>query len=97
MPYSKHVGQPPTLDAANMVKGGTPAAQKFPAWKRWVGGEGEYDGKGLRDVVEANAHGMDQLKAGLDETRENFGVGFASLNQRMAAVEAQLANSPCPF
>ena len=39
---------------------------QIPAWKRWVGGESEFDGPGLRDVVNADAIFVDQLKTGLD-------------------------------
>jgi hypothetical protein len=40
---------------------------KLPEWKRWVGGEGpDYDIKGLRDVVNANALYADQIKGDVD-------------------------------
>jgi len=45
---------------------------KIPAWKRWVGGESEYDGTGLRDVVNANAIMSDQMKANLDSQAQSI-------------------------
>ena len=35
---------------------------RIPAWKRWVGGETEFDGNGLRDVVNSNAIMLDGVK-----------------------------------
>jgi hypothetical protein len=82
---SKKPTQPPALDAANMVKGGTPAAQKFPVWKRWVEATGEFDGKGLRDVVNSNAVMLDDVKTDVDEHSARLG----SAESRLAALEAQ--------
>lgn len=39
---------------------------KIPAWKRWVGGESEYDTTGLRDVVNSNAIMLDGVKSSTD-------------------------------
>lgn len=85
MPFAKHVGQPPALDAAGMVKGDNPAAQKFPPWKRWVEGTSEFDGKGLRDVVEANANGLNTVKVDVDEHAQRLSQAEA----RIAALEAR--------
>lgn len=92
MSYAKHVGQPPALDAANMVKDGTKAAQAFPAWKRWVGGEGEFDGKGLRDVVEANAGGLDRVKADVDQ----IAAGYLELRADVEALKEAPPVRPFP-
>lgn len=65
-------------------------------WKRWVGGEGEFDGKGLRDVVQTNAVYLDSVKGDLDDFRENNGVAHNSFNSRLAALESQIQNPPFP-
>lgn len=41
-------------------------ATQLPAWKRWVGGEQEYDVKGLRDVVSSHAIMLDNMKGDVD-------------------------------
>lgn len=87
MSFSKHVGQAPALDAAGMVKPLNASAQKFPAWKRWVEASGEFDGTGLRDVVQANAIGMDSLKTASDAANAQI----KDLEARVAALEAQPA------
>ena len=43
---------------------------KIPAWKRWVGGEEEYDGTGLRDIVNANALNQNAIKANVDSNSQ---------------------------
>lgn len=71
--------QPPAADLSALVKrvdalsqraGLEPlglGATRLPAWKRWVGGEKpEYDGTGLRDVVDANARYLDAVKGDVD-------------------------------
>jgi hypothetical protein len=93
---SKKPTQPPPLDAKNMVKGGTPAAQKFPDWKNWVGGEHQYDGIGLRDVVNANAILTDEI-----DKRENTRFVMQKvINDEQAAFNAEvreaLRNPPFP-
>jgi hypothetical protein len=70
---------------------------KIPAWKRWVGGEGpDYDGKGLRDVVNTNALYTDQIKGDLDDFRENNGIAHSSINSRLAALEEAVQHPPFP-
>jgi len=75
-------GQPPTgadfsalVKKVNEIASKTPGVAqlsatvtgKIPAWKRWVGGEGpEYDGTGLRDIVNANAINQNAIKANVD-------------------------------
>lgn len=39
---------------------------RIPAWKRWVGGEKEYDGTGVRDVVNSHGIQLDGMKTNLD-------------------------------
>jgi hypothetical protein len=69
----------------------------IPRHKRWVGGEApDYDGTGLRDVVQANAVFLDDVKVDLDDFKENNGIAHASFARRLAAIEAQLAASPFP-
>ena len=65
-------------------------------WKRWVGGEDEFDGKGLRDVVQSNAVYLDAVKNDLDNFRENTGVAQNSTNSRLAMLEEAVANPPFP-
>jgi predicted transcriptional regulator len=62
-------------------------------WKRWVGGEFEFDGVGLRDVVNANAVYLDGVKRDLDDHRENMGVAFNSVDSRLDALEAASTSS----
>lgn len=64
---------------------------KIPAWKRWVGGEAEFDGSGLRDVVNANAGFTDQIKAQTDANSQ-------SIVELRADVQAlKEAPAPRPF
>ena len=70
--------------------------KSFPRWKRWVGGELEYDGKGLKDVVEANAYFLDQVKGDLDAHKENDNIRHATIASRLAALEDAVANPPFP-
>ena len=39
---------------------------RIPAWKRWVGGEAEYDVTGLRDTVATNAVFTNELKGDVE-------------------------------
>lgn len=57
---------------AGVAKLNTTITGKIPAWKRWVGGEDEYDGTGLRDVVNANALFQDQMKAAIDAQAQSI-------------------------
>jgi hypothetical protein len=91
---SKKPTQAPTLDAGNMVKGGTPAAQKFPDWKQWVEGSSEFDGTGLRDVVFSNAQYLDDVKGDLDSLRGSTDHRIDILEAKVAALEAA---PPSPF
>jgi hypothetical protein len=71
--------------------------KSFPRWKRWVGGEGpEYDGTGLRDVVNANALYLDEVKNGLDAHKDADAQRHQTVNQRLTALEAQATSPPFP-
>jgi hypothetical protein len=74
-------GQPPSgadfsvlIKKVNEIAGKVPGvaqlnttvAGQIPAWKRWVGGEKEFDVKGLRDIVNTNALFTDQIKGDVD-------------------------------
>jgi hypothetical protein len=68
----------------------------FPRWKRWVDGAAEYDGTGLRYVVNANALYLDEVKNGLDAHKDADATRHQTVNQRLAALEAQAASPPFP-
>ena len=70
--------------------------QTLTKWKRWVGGEFEFDGKGLRDVVDANAQYLDAVKEDLDAHRAADATRHQTINQRLAALEAAAASAPFP-
>lgn len=72
------------------------ANRTLTTWKRWVGGEFEFDGKGLRDVVMANAIYADQVKDDLDAHKAADQARHAALNQRVAALEAAAQTNPFP-
>lgn len=61
----------------------------LPKFTRWVGGTGEFDGSGLRDVVNANALYADEVKNDLDEHKEIDKTRHAALAARVSALEAQ--------
>lgn len=72
---AKHPTQPPQADMASLVNkvnelatkaGLKTLTSKLPDWKRWVGGEAEFDAIGLRDVVNANAIMLDDVKVDQD-------------------------------
>lgn len=88
MTFAKHTTTPPPFDAAAAAKAPTSSAwEKFPEWKRWVEATGSQDGKGIKDVVEANALGLDKLKADLDEHSQRLAIA----EQRLTALEARPA------
>lgn len=93
MSFAKQPIQPPQFDAGafGAHAGLTPADVKnFQTWKRWVGGELEFDGadKGsLRDVVAANASALSAVKADLDKAV----AANAALAARVASLEAKPA------
>lgn len=64
-------------------------ATKLPLWKRWLGGEKpEYDGTGLRDVVNSNAIMLDGVKRDGD-------VNSQAILELRADVQA-LKETPAP-
>lgn len=108
MPSQKPT-QPPAFDASTHEKvlydevrkdDGSPYAvfadKAFPQWKRWVDGTAEFDGKGLRDVVNANAIYLDEVKDGLDAHKAADQSRHAAVNQRLAALEAAVQSPPFP-
>lgn len=92
MPFAKHVGQPPAFDAtafARTAGAADRASRDFVDWKQFVEGASEFDGSGLRDVVEANADALDDLKGDFDAHRTNDNQRHQTINARLAALEAQ--------
>lgn len=109
MPSQKPT-QPPASDFSTMEKAwfdnlkrpdnGEPyqvfANKTLTRWKQWVGGEAEFDGKGLRDVVNANALYADAVKADLDDHRRADLDRHQTINSRLAALEAAVQSPPFP-
>lgn len=60
----------------------------FPRFADWV--------RNLRDIVNANALFLDDVKRDLDNSQENNGVAHASFDQRLKLLEAQINNPPFP-
>lgn len=85
MSFSKKPTQPPAFDAGAAANGMTSPWAKFPEWKRWVEATGSQDGKGMRDVVNANALALDVAKIDLDEHSSRL----ADLETRVATLEAR--------
>lgn len=92
MSFSKRPTQPPAADVNALIARidelsksvlNKSFTSKLPVWKRWVGAEGDQDGVGLRDVVNANAIALDSVKGQLDgqEARLN------NLTVRVKALE----------
>jgi len=65
---------------------------KLPLWKRWVGGEGEYDSNGLRDVVKSNAVYLDTVKADVDSHSQ----AIIELTKDVQALKEAPAPRPFP-
>jgi hypothetical protein len=108
MPSQKPT-QPPDMDTKAFVarirdtvaKVGIGPFQTFndeylPKFHRWIRSEGEFDGKGLRDVVNANAIYLDDIKEDLDAHKTLDNARHTSLAQRVAALEGQNTNTPFP-
>lgn len=109
MAFSKKPTQPPPLDTKGFVgrireitaKVGLGPFPVFgdeglPKFHRWVRGEGEYDGTGLRDVVNANAIGLDAVKEDLDAHKLSSARRHTDLALRVTALEGQSTNTPFP-
>ena len=101
--------QPPDMDTKSFVarlrdvtaKVGLGPFQVFedkylPVFHRWIRSEGEFDGKGLRDVVNANAIFLDDVKNDLDAHKAIDNSRHTALAQRVAALEGQNTNAPFP-
>ena len=97
--------QPPAFDATAHEKAlydsvrkpdGTPyqafADKAFPQWKRWVESTGEYDGKGLRDVVNQDAMYTDAIKGDVDL----HGQAIIELRADVQALKEAPAARPFP-
>ena len=67
----------------------------LPRFTRWVGGTAEFDGTGLRDVVNANALHLDAVERNLNDHKDADNARHASISQRLAALEA--AGNATPF
>lgn len=106
---SKKPTQPPPSDFATMEQAwydnlrrpdGEPYQvfdnKTLTTWKRWVGGEHEFDGSGLRDVVHTNAVFLDDVKSDLDAHKAADLSRHQGINSRLAALEAAVANPPFP-
>lgn len=66
---------------------------KLPLWKRWLGGEKpDYDGTGLRDVVNTNAVFLDQVKGDVDAN----GQAIAELKADVQVLKEAPAPRPFP-
>ena len=95
-PFAKHTTDPPPFSASDAVKGMTPPWAKFPEWKRWVEATSTQDTRGLKDVVEANARGLDVLKVDLDKTQEAGAQLSQAVVQLTARVSALESTPPFP-
>lgn len=108
MAFSKKPTQPPPFDTPaflRRLRDITAAADLGPfsvfnqEWMtnfhRWIRSEGDYDGIGLRDVVNANAYALDALKEDFDGHRVMDDARHAALVQRVAALEGQ-QSAPFP-
>lgn len=91
MGFAKLPTQAPQFDATALqtflnnvaTKTGLKAPSGLVPWKRWTEATSEYDGSGLRDVVNANALGLNALKADVDV---NYGT-MMNLSERVDALE----------
>jgi hypothetical protein len=109
MAFTKKPTQPPDMDTKAFVKRlrelfakvGLGPYQTFndeylPVFHRWVRSEGEFDGTGLRDVVNANAYAVDDLKEDLDGFKTTSNLRYTALAQRVSALEGAATTSPFP-
>jgi phage/plasmid-associated DNA primase len=102
-PIKKPTQPPSSFSADALVKALNEARAKvglsahvsaLPAWKRWVGGEREYDTSGLRDVLNTYGYAIDDIKSHLDAFDEREATHYRELK---AAVEGLSTGSPFPF
>lgn len=88
MGFARLPSQAPQFDAGAFAKhAGITAAdiKNFQAFKQWVAAELAFDGTGLRDVVAANALGLNAVKADSDGNAARI----AALAERVATLEAR--------
>lgn len=108
---AKRIGKAPPLDAKAFVAplassyptvSGTTRPvytdAQFPATMRWLRGDAEFDGAGksVVDTVNANADFLNSVKRNLDELTHTNSDQHVTINQRLAAIEAQLTTAPFP-
>ncbi len=68
------------------------ADKALPAWKRFIESSGEFDGKGLRDVVNINALMLDGVKSDVDL----HGQAIIELRADVQALKEAPAARPFP-
>lgn len=96
MSFAKLPTQAPQFDASALqaffnnvgIKLGVKTPGGLVPWKRWVEATAEQDGVGLRDVVNANALGLNALKADVDG---NY-AAMLNLGERIDALEVAPKN-----
>lgn len=106
---SKKPTQPPDMDTKAFVKRLREIVAKvgmkpviayedgyLPVFHRWIRSEGEFDGGGLRDVVNANALYLDAVKDDLDTHKAVDNARHNALAQRVAALEGAATTTPFP-
>ena len=106
--FTKKPTQPPDFDSKGFLKRLREVTAKtglgpFPVFAdggldrlhRWLGSTVEFDGAGLRDVVNANAIAVDDLKKDFDTHRTSDNARHVALDQRLDALEAR-PNVPFP-
>ena len=65
---------------------------RIPAWKRWAGGEAEFDAMGLRDVVDTNAIFLNDVKGDVD----SHGAAILDLRADVKALQEAPPTRPFP-
>ena len=93
MGFAKLPSQAPAFDAAGLAKAlklTDAQTRQLVAWKRWAEATSEFDGTGLRDVVAANAQGLNAVKANVDSHT-------ASISELTARVRTLEARPSIPF
>lgn len=96
MSFAKLPTQAPQFDSSAFqtfinnvaTKTGLKTPIGFVGWKRWVEATTEHDVVGLRDVVNANALGLNAVKSDVD----NRTLDIIDLKTRIAVLEAAPKN-----
>ena len=109
MAFTKKPTQPPAFDSKTFVKRLREITAKvglgpwtvfnddqLPVFHRWLRSENEFDGTGLRDVVNANAYALDDVKEDLDGHKAVDNARHTALALRVTALEGQSTNTPFP-